>query len=127
MIQVTSRTARKGTDSPMKLNVADISAFAALRTGGWSLWPMTFTQNRRAARRARKMNKLQPARRPSLPMKTLLRAGGCVGGMGSAGVNVASSFKGFLVGRDGRDSSSYVTPDRKRFVNSVGDFLEHSQ
>src|SRR5271157_5766382 len=126
MIQVTRRTARKGMDSPMKLRTADISAFAALGAGGWSLWPMTFTQDRTPASRARKMSRLQPARRPSLPIKILRRAGDCGVGIGSAGVSLASSLKEdsscggvgeLIIIRHARQQRG-----RTGFVNSLGNF-----
>src|SRR5208337_1074949 len=96
MIQVTKRTTRNEIESAENKRVADISetVFAVFGAAGWSLWPMAAAQKIMAAQRAMKMSRLQPARRPSLPMKILWRAEGCAGGMGSVGVNVASPFKG---------------------------------
>src|SRR5271155_4744480 len=59
---------------------------------GWSLWPIILTQKAIAAKIAMKMSRLHPARRPSLPMKILRKAEGCVGGT-SVGINAASRFK----------------------------------
>jgi hypothetical protein len=41
------------------------------------------------AKIAMKMSRLQPARRPSFPIKILWRVVGCAGGIGSTGVRVA--------------------------------------
>jgi hypothetical protein len=78
--------------SPINADVAVISevVFAVFGAGGWILWPMTVAQKSIVAKRAMKMSRLQPARRPSLPTKILRRADGCLGGIGSAGVSVAS-------------------------------------
>ena len=61
----------------------DISeaAFAAWERR-MDLWPMRLHRNM-AAKRAMKMSRLQPARRPSLPMKILWRVDGDEGGIGS--------------------------------------------
>src|SRR5277367_518289 len=110
IIQVTKRVMRKGTDSPTKPNSGDISfgGPAVLGGGGWRMRPIRFAQKAMAAKIARKISRLQPARRPSLPMKILWTAEGCVGGRGSVTANVASIwggwspvslFKGFLVWR----------------------------
>src|SRR5580658_6533388 len=103
MIQVMKKTTRNGMDSERiaKRGVADVcgTAFAALGAGGYSLWPMTFTLM------AMEISRLQPARRPSLPMKIVRSIEGGVGGLDgdgdgtgvddndSAGGTVASEFK----------------------------------
>jgi hypothetical protein len=73
------------------------SIFAVFGAGGWNLWPMKLTQKPMAANRAMKISRLQPARRPSSPMKILRSLDGGVGGIDSAGIGVASSLNGFLV------------------------------
>jgi hypothetical protein len=87
MIQVTRTVIRKGTSSAIYPKLGDISIGAAVfGAGGWSMCPMRFAQKAMSAKIAMKMSRLQPARKPSFPIKILWRVDGCAG---SVGINVA--------------------------------------
>jgi hypothetical protein len=98
MIHVTMKVTTNPMDSETKMECgeADLSeaVVAVFAAGVKSLWPTTLTQMAMAANRARKMSKLQPARRPSLPIKILRRVDGGAGAIGSGSVTVSSRFNG---------------------------------
>src|SRR5271154_2285474 len=83
MIQVVKNTTTKGRNSASTRKVGGNSApgTGPWAKAGFSRWMMRFEAKIKAARMATKMSKLQPARRPSLPIKILRRvdAGGGVG------------------------------------------------
>src|ERR1039458_8576990 len=95
MIQVTRRVTRtpRVPETKTACGVANASE-AASAGGGKSLWPITLTQVATAMKRAMKMSKPQPARRPSLPMKILRRVDGGRAAAGSAAFSDASRFNG---------------------------------
>ena len=73
------RIMRKGITSPnTKKSEEPRHLDCGLGRKTWkNLWLMRFAQKPRAAKRRMKMSMLQPARRPSLPMKILRRVDGC--------------------------------------------------
>src|SRR5271155_3313743 len=92
IIQVTRSVRPKLRDSAMYPKAGGSSEPGFGGGAGWSLWPIILTQKAIAAKMAMKMSRLQPARRPSLPMKILRKVEGCGGGT-SVAIGVASGFK----------------------------------
>src|SRR5271168_2737010 len=89
MIQVTTSVRPKLKDSAMYQKAGGSSEPGVGGGAGCGLWPIILTQKAIDAKMAMKVSRLQPARRPSLPIKILRKADGGAGGT-SVGISVAS-------------------------------------